>query len=167
VTEQSSPEPGWYPDPSGSANLRWWNGVSWSDSTHPLPGAPAASAPPPAYPTIFGDEEQHTAAPGSRGPWRSIVLVVVLLAVAGIAVAFLLSAISSRALLDTANIEQQIAEKLSQDSGLTTTVTCPDEVTVAAGDTFTCTATTDDGRTAVIEVTQDDDQGTVTWSAVG
>jgi hypothetical protein len=167
VTEQSSPEPGWYPDPSGSANLRWWNGVSWSDSTHPLPGAPAASAPPPTYPTIFGDEEQTAAAPGARGPWRSVVLVVLLLAVAGIAVAFLLSAISSRALLDTANIEQQIAETLSQSSGLTTTVTCPDEVTVAAGDTFTCTATTDDGRTAQIEVTQDDDQGTVTWTAVG
>jgi hypothetical protein len=167
VTEQSAPEPGWYPDPSGSANLRWWNGVSWSDSTHPLPGAPAASAPVPAYPSIFGDEEQAAAAPGARGPWRSVVLVVVLLAVAGIAVAFLLSAISSRSLLDTSFVEQQIAESLSQSSGLTTTVTCPDEVTVAAGDTFTCTATTDDGRTAQIEVTQDDDQGTVTWSAVG
>lgn len=168
MTEQSSPEPGWYPDPSGSPNLRWWNGVSWSDSTHALPGAPAASAPAPAYPTIFGDEQQaSSAAPGRRGPWRSILLVVVLLSVAGIAVAFLLSAVASRALLDTANIEQQIAESLSQSSGRTTTVVCPDEVTVAAGDTFTCTATTDDGRTAVIEVTQDDDQGTVTWSAVG
>lgn len=167
MTEQSSPEPGWYPDPSGAPNLRWWNGVSWSDSTHPLPGASAASAPVPAYPSIFGDEQDAAAAPGARRPWRSVVLVVLLLGIAGVAVAFLLSAVASRTLLDTANVEQQIAESLSQSSGLTTTVVCPDEVTVAAGDTFTCTATTDDGRTAQIEVTQDDDQGTVTWTVVG
>jgi hypothetical protein len=36
----STPAPGWYADPAGSPQQRWWNGSSWSDS---LQAAPAAS----------------------------------------------------------------------------------------------------------------------------
>lgn len=27
----SGPEAGWYSDPDGTPNLRWWNGQSWTD----------------------------------------------------------------------------------------------------------------------------------------
>jgi hypothetical protein len=91
---------------------------------------------------------------------------VVLLGIALAAVLALLNSVSSRTRLDTAAIEQQVAESLSQSSGLTTTVVCPDDVTLERGATFECTATTDTGLTARIQVTQDDDQGNVTWRVV-
>src|SRR4051794_14584777 len=31
--EASVPEPGWYPDPSGSPNWRYWDGTQWTEQT--------------------------------------------------------------------------------------------------------------------------------------
>jgi Protein of unknown function (DUF2510) len=58
---QGNPPPNWYPDPKGEAELRYWDGVQWTDHTHsgqaaaaPAPAtlgpqtAPAPQAPPPA-----------------------------------------------------------------------------------------------------------------------
>jgi hypothetical protein len=170
VTEQNLPTAGWYPDPSGSASLRWWNGVSWSDDVHPLPGAPISGPTTPAatYPELFGtgDDGPEPARRPRRGLWLALAMLVVLLAVAVVAVAALLSAVSNRTQLDTGAVEQKIAEKLSAQTGQTTTVSCPDSVEISAGDTFTCDVTTGDGTTGTVEVTQDDDQGNVTFRVV-
>ena len=32
----ASPTPGWYPDPSGAAQERWWDGTAWSAQTRPV-----------------------------------------------------------------------------------------------------------------------------------
>ncbi|WP_066363410.1 DUF2510 domain-containing protein [Herbidospora mongoliensis] len=39
---------GWYPDPYGSPQLRWWDGSQWTDATHPLEGQEAPAPPEPA-----------------------------------------------------------------------------------------------------------------------
>lgn len=52
----SSPQPGWYPDPSGSANVRWWDGNQWTEHTQQPAAAPqpAAAAAPHAGPRPAG-----------------------------------------------------------------------------------------------------------------
>ena len=40
---QTSPAPGWYPDPGGSQGQRWWDGQAWTQTVQ-LPTAPT---PPP------------------------------------------------------------------------------------------------------------------------
>lgn len=49
---------GWYPDPLGLPQLRWWDNHAWtehvSDARQPMMSAPAAA------PTIFADEELPT-----------------------------------------------------------------------------------------------------------
>lgn len=49
----TSPAPGWYPDPGGTAPLRWWNGEAWTTATSngnataaAQPAGPAAPAGP-------------------------------------------------------------------------------------------------------------------------
>jgi len=37
---------GWYPDPLGLQQLRWWDGAAWTESTSDVPGAPDEAARP-------------------------------------------------------------------------------------------------------------------------
>ena len=58
--EQGSAPAGWYPDPLGLPQLRWWDGAQWSEFTSE-PAVPAASEPEAAS---VGD----TAVPGDAEP---------------------------------------------------------------------------------------------------
>jgi hypothetical protein len=49
----TTPAAGWYPDPAGSSNARWWDGVTWTEHLQPAaaPASPAWGAQPaPAQP---------------------------------------------------------------------------------------------------------------------
>ncbi len=67
----NTPAPGWYTDQTNSAQLRWWDGQSWSEQTKPLDGPvvqrPAAA--PPAWGSSAVQPVAMNAA--SKKPWYS------------------------------------------------------------------------------------------------
>jgi threonine/homoserine/homoserine lactone efflux protein len=68
---QPSPQPGWYPDPSGTPGQRYWDGQQW---THRAP-------PPPPQPTIVINNTVGAPAPMvvTTGPNHALHLVLTLL----------------------------------------------------------------------------------------
>ena len=69
--------------------------------------------------------------------------------------------------LNADDLQAQIATQLGGRFPRSTwTVSCPDGVEPAAGDRFTCEATSDSDQGFAIEVTQDDANGSVTWRIV-
>jgi hypothetical protein len=81
------------------------------------------------------------------------------------AAALLLTACGSK--LDTSSLEENIDSTVTAQVGGDWTVACPDDVTPTAGGTFQCTATSADGTVLTAEVTQNDDQGNVSWTING
>ncbi|HET7901687.1 MAG TPA: DUF4333 domain-containing protein [Candidatus Nanopelagicales bacterium] len=177
MTDPDLPQAGWYPDPSGAPALRWWNGVTWSDQTHPLsPDAarpsPAAAPPTAPLPTTQvwapvvppAEESVGSATAARRRWWIPVVALVALLALAGVAASALLGGIGGRDRLDTRALEQRIAAELSRQAGTQVTVSCPSRVDLRAGSSFTCTASDGQGGQAAVVVQQTDDSGDVTWT---
>ncbi len=82
-----------------------------------------------------------------------------------IALALLLGACGGQT-LDSASVEEQVLQELQASGSPVTAVSCPDDVEVEAGSTFTCEGTTGDGPWT-IEVAQRDDQGTLEFEIVG
>jgi Domain of unknown function (DUF4333) len=69
--------------------------------------------------------------------------------------------------LDTGEAESEIRAGITRQTGVKIeSVRCPDNVEARAGDTFRCVATASNGQRARVEVTQRDDEGSVTWRLV-
>ncbi len=86
-------------------------------------------------------------------------LVRIVLAAAAITLAA-----CGQGVLDTAELEAQIAAELERQTGVTpSSVDCPADVPAEEGGTFRCTVTADDGSSIGLTVTQTDDQGSIDW----
>ena len=55
----SEPAEGWYADPTGAAQLRWWDGHAWTEYVEPYEATPAQSETAEAIPAY--DEAQYYA----------------------------------------------------------------------------------------------------------
>jgi Domain of unknown function (DUF4333) len=67
-------------------------------------------------------------------------------------------------LLDSEGLESQLQTQLAQELGTgVLSVSCPDDVEVAAKSSFECTASGGDGADLTVTVTQTNDEGDVTW----
>jgi Domain of unknown function (DUF4333) len=100
--------------------------------------------------------------PAVRGTSRPTALaLVVVLSVAAVGC-------GSRT-LRTDQLERRLARELSEALSVSDIrVECPSEIEVRRGDRFDCTATAPDRTDRVrIEVTQVDDEGSITWEFAG
>jgi hypothetical protein len=86
----TTPAAGWYPDPAGSGNARWWDGASWTEHLQPVAApAPSAWGAPPAPAQAWGAQPQQQWGAAGAGPqqpatWlkrNTLSLVTVALAV--------------------------------------------------------------------------------------
>ena len=85
-------------------------------------------------------------------------------AVACAAMAGVLTACSSSAALKPADIEQQIAQCLTEQVGGDFTVACPSDVPAEAGYAFTCDVTDHTGGgTVTVAVVEADATGAFSW----
>lgn len=105
MTNGSTPA-GWYQDPTGQGESRYWNGSSWTQSVNrggvtmnvpidptqaeqpPVPGTQMAAPAPPAQPTtVVQQSSSHSALGTIVGVVVALFAVVVLLAIIGNATA--------------------------------------------------------------------------------
>ena len=69
--------------------------------------------------------------------------------------------------IDTERAEAAIRAGITRQTGVKIdSVRCPDEVEARKGETFRCLARASNGQRARVEVTQRDDEGSVSWRLV-
>ena len=87
---------------------------------------------------------------------------------AGLVLAAVGLAACGEAKLDTDRAESAIRSGITRQTGVKIdNVRCPEDVEAQRGETFRCVARASNGQRARVEVTQRDDEGSVSWRLIG
>jgi hypothetical protein len=90
----------------------------------------------------------------------------VIAAVLALAVFAGCGSLEKEANLDPLEVASLVRERVQEQTGVTlTSVSCPADIVLEPGASFTCAVTAADGTTATIGVEQVDDQGTLAFAA--
>jgi Domain of unknown function (DUF4333) len=85
------------------------------------------------------------------------------LAVLAIACAASISGCEVTRTISSGEIESEIARGIEEQTGTAVEVSCPEDVEVEVGRTFTCTATSEGGTSRDVRVTWSDEEGDFRW----
>lgn len=171
------------PEPGEVSNGRVWTGDQWIELRPESPVHPADEVPSTAPEMPMTPVGRSLA----RWLWPVVVLAAVLVlsataiivvlltrstgsdsaapssAQASAAGALLDSILENARVLDTTKLESQIGAELTTRIGDTIVVDCPKDQPVEKGYTFECVASDTSGTKRIVVITEDDDQGNVTW----
>jgi hypothetical protein len=76
------------------------------------------------------------------------------------------ASVSTSNTLDNAKLQDEIKSGIERQipKADVTSVSCPDDVEIKKGGTFTCTVAASGGSTGTVDVTMTDDEGNVHWT---
>jgi hypothetical protein len=155
---------GWYPDPQGEAEQRYWDGSAWTEHVHGTAAA-APQAAPPQPPAQQPPQPQQSPGPaiGTPGyvapnPPRStgrLIGQIAAVVIGVIAIVVVAISIFGPSTIDAGKVEKGLR---SVSSTPVRDVSCPDNEPADKGHTFTCNVTFQDGtsQSVTIEVTDSD-----------
>ncbi len=127
-----APVPGWYPDPAGMAELRYWDGQHWTTATTSAfasPQAPPTAAPAPTptvTPAWATAQGRHRGPSRSRRLWAAVVAAVAIITLIAAGVPWLFNddgEVGTRpsattlkaALLTPADVSRQLSTSFSEE----------------------------------------------------
>ena len=118
-------------------------------------GPPQQYGPPVYGPPQYGLPGQPFGAPPPGPPATSkvgLIAVLTLVALVVIAAAVVLVRTFQSTVLDAASAERDVAAQFQDREGVAIELTCPDDMAVRKGATYTCTGTTADGESVTLRL---------------
>jgi len=113
----TTPPPSWYPDPSDSTKVRYWDGTAWTGHTAPRPVAAPPVPPPPSAPPV-APASPFAVGPGNRvyaGFWRRFFGRFIDSLLLGIPMAILLAGMVGPVLTDFTTSLEALGPNPTQD----------------------------------------------------
>ena len=111
----SNPVQGWYADPAGTGQLRWWDGAQWTDRFQAAPAANAAQAvPQPANTTAQFTPVAQAPATKATGGQIALAVIASLLVVLFLGSSIIATGMHGKAREDVANSQSILDDAKSE-----------------------------------------------------